>query len=226
MKRIILLFIAGSCGLLWAQTNVPMPGATEQEIGVNSDHFYYDGKARELVYYDNVVATNWEGQLTCGRLTILLPPEGSTSGHPTNVRAETNVVIDFLKNGETNHIESDKAVYAYGVANGVTNETITFTGHAMGTNSQAAVTGEPLVWDNVAGRFTGSNYKSIYHPKTEPANGTNNPTATKINLPPGADTNFPSGKLDLAPPRRSDNPTGTIENIDRMTVPTRSRPGF
>jgi lipopolysaccharide export system protein LptA len=203
MKKICLLFIAGSCGLLWAQTNSLLQESAEQEIGIHSDHFFYEGKTRQLVYYDNVVATNWEGQLTCGRLTILLPPEGSASSHPTNVVAETNVVIDFVKNGETNHIESDKAIYAYGVANGVTNETITFTGHAMGTNAQVAVTGEPLVWDNVAGRFTGSNYKSIYYPKPKPAVGTNELNATKMPLPPGADTNFPPGSLDVVPLQRS-----------------------
>lgn len=211
MKKICFLFIAGICGLLRAQTNLLLQESSEQELGIHSDHFYFENKTRQLVYYDNVVATNSQGQLTCGRLTILLPPEGSANGHPASVVAETNVMIDFLKNGETNHIESDKAIYAYGVANGVTNETITFTGHAMGTNSQAAVSGEPLVWDNIAGRFTGSNYKSIYYPKTERANGTNDPTAPKMNLPPGADTNFPPGKLDLAPPRHSDAPPQNLQ---------------
>jgi lipopolysaccharide export system protein LptA len=173
MKFYCLLFLAGSCGLLWSQTNPPVQGLPDQEVGLHSDHFYYDGRARELVYYNNVVATNWEGQLTCGRLTILLPPEGSAGGHPSTMVAETNVVIDFLKNGETNHITSDKAIYAYSLVNAVTNETITFTGHAKGENAKGWMTGEPLVWDNIADRFTGTDFKTILKPAPSSGNGTN-----------------------------------------------------
>lgn len=165
MKIICVLFLAGSCGLLWAQTNAPASASSDREVGVDSKHFYYDGKARQLVYYDNVVATNWQGQLTCERLTILLPPEGSTNSHPANVVAETNVVVDFLKNSDTNHITSDKAVYAYSVVDGVTNETVSFTGHARGENAKGWMTGEPLVWNNIANRFSGTDFKSMLKPQ-------------------------------------------------------------
>lgn len=211
MKIICLLFLAGSCGLLCAQTNSPAPGPPDQEIGLHSDHFYFDGKARELVHYGNVVATNWEGQLTCERLTILLPPEGSAGDHPTSMVAETNVVLDVTKNGETNHITSDKAVYAYGVVNAVTNETITFTGHAMATTSQYTATGEPLVWDNIAGRLYGTDYKMIFKPKPNSGNpfganlnggsaATHSSPATNAS---GMDTNYPPGSLDLVPERKT-----------------------
>ena len=173
MKIICLLFLAGSCGLLCAQTNSPAPGPPDQEIGLHSDHFYFDGKARALVYYDKVAATNWQGQLTCGRLTILLPPEGSAGDHPTNVVAETNVVIDFLRNGDMNHGTSDRAIYAYSLVNAVTNETITFTGHARGENAKGWMTGDPLVWDNIAGRFYGTDFKTILKPAPGSGNGTN-----------------------------------------------------
>ena len=209
MKILCLLFFAGSCGLLWAQTNPPAPESTAQDIGVNSDHFYFDGKARELVYYGNVVATNAQGQLTCGRLTIQLPPEGSSSSHPTNAVAETNVVIDFVKNGLKHRDTADKVIYAYGVADSVTNETLTFTGHAMESNAQYTATGEPLVWDNVAGKFTGTDFKMVSHPA--PNSGASqfglnlNGAAARTNAPLptnslGMDTNFPPGKLDLFPP--------------------------
>lgn len=213
MKIFFFLLLAGSCGLLWAQTNPPVPRSLDQEIGLRSDHFYYDPNARQLVNYGHVVATNWEGKLTCERLTISLPPEGSADSHPTNMVAETNVVVDFVKNGETNHITSDKATYAYSVVNAVTNETITFTGHARAENAKGWMTGEPLVWDNIAGRFSGSNEEGHFNIPRNSGNGTNAPaaatnelTATKINLPPGADTNFPPGKLDLVPPGHADSP--------------------
>jgi lipopolysaccharide export system protein LptA len=212
MKTILLLLIAGSCGLAWAQTNLPAQKPLEQEVGVHSDHFYFDGKARQLVYYDDVVATNWEGTLTCERLTIKLPPEGSADNHPTEIDAETNVVVDFTKNGETNHVTSDKAIYAYSVVNAVTNVTITFTGHAKAENAKGWMTGEPLVWDNVASRFTGTDFKMIYRPGPNSGNGpfglnlnsasarTTAPLATNS---PGMDTDFPPGKLDLVPEHRA-----------------------
>lgn len=171
MKRICLLLLAGSCSLLWAQSNLPMPTTVDREIGINSKHFYYDGKARELVYYDNVVVTNWQGQMTCERLVISLPPEGSTNNHLNHVVAETNVVIDFLRKGDTNHGTSDKAIYNYSIADGVTNETITFTGHAKAENSKFWMTGEPLVWDNIAEIFEGTDFKSVA--KVAPGSGTN-----------------------------------------------------
>ncbi len=173
MKRTCLLLFAGSCGLLWAQTNSLLQESTDHVVDIRSGAGYYDFKARQLVYYDNVVATNWEGKLTCGRLTILLPPEGAGSDHPTNVVAESNVVIDVLRNGDTNHITADKAIYAYSLAEGVTNETVTLTGHAVATNSEYMATGEPLVWDNIAGRFTGTDFRTTFYPKTRPGNGTN-----------------------------------------------------
>jgi lipopolysaccharide export system protein LptA len=204
MKRIIFLFLAGSCGLLRAQTNSLLQESSEREVGLHSDHFFYDGKARELVYYDNVVGTNAQGQMTCGRLTILLPPEGSASGHPTNVVAETNVVIDFLNNDGTNHITSDKAIYAYSVVNAITNETITFTGHAKGENAKGWMTGEPLVWDNITQTFYGTDFKTVA--KVAPGSGVNpfatatTPHSHSATNASGADTNFPPGKLDLIPP--------------------------
>lgn len=173
MKKICLLLLTGSCGLLWAQPNLPAPKSSDQEIGLDSRHFYYDGKVRQLVYYDNVVATNWEGRLTCERLVITLPPEGSAGSHPPSMVAETQVVIDFLKNGETNHITADKAVYAYSAGEAVTNETITFSGHAKAENAKGWMTGEPLVWDNIADRFSGTDFKTILKPAPHSDNGTN-----------------------------------------------------
>ncbi len=63
------------------------------------------------------------------QLTADLPRNG---GDPTNIVAETNVVIDYLDNkGLTNRISADKAVYDYHTATNdtviVTNEIVTFT---------------------------------------------------------------------------------------------------
>ena len=218
MKTIMLLLLAGVCGLARAQTNppaqkppeqavgahyLPAQKPPEQAVGLHSDQFYFDSKTRQLVYFGNVVATNWEGTLTCDRLTIKLPAEGSADNHPTEIDAETNVVVDFVKNGDTNHIASDKAVYAYAVANAVTNETITFTGHAKAENDRGWMTGEPLVWDNIANRFSGTDFKTVFKSAPNFLNGTNAPPAGTNNLSQ----------------QRPKLPPGTIENIDRMILP-------
>lgn len=175
MKRIVFLLIAGACGLLLAQTNSLPPAPAEQEIGLHSDHFFFNGKARQLVYYDHVVVTNLQGSLACERLTVFLPPEGVTGARP-RVTADTNVVIRFTNGSQTNRLTCDQAIYEYRVVNAVTNETITFTGHARvadEANTNNWMTGEPLVWDNVIGGFRGSNVQGNF---SFPASGvgTNN----------------------------------------------------
>lgn len=152
-KKLFLLPALGVVLAGWAQTNAPVAKPPEQEIGIRSKLFYFDGAARQLVYSGEVVVTNLQGTLTCERLTVDLPPEGAAGSQPTNIVAETNVVIDFVRQDATNHVTADKAVYAYNVAGGVTNETVTFTGHAKVTNDKGWITGEPLVWDNIAERF-------------------------------------------------------------------------
>jgi lipopolysaccharide export system protein LptA len=173
MKKILpLLFAFGCASIIWAQTNSTAP-KEQQEIGLHSDHFLYDGNARRLIYYDRVRATNAQGQLTCERLTIQLPPQGAANSRPTNAVAETNVVMDFVDKGDTNHLTCDKAIYDYSVANNVTNETFTFTGHATNTSEKAWMTGEPLVWDNVKGHFYGANFETHFKQPASSGTSTN-----------------------------------------------------
>jgi lipopolysaccharide export system protein LptA len=172
-KFFLLMMAVGGGSVLLAQTNPTVPPPAQQEIGLHSDHFQFDGSARQLVYYDHVRATNAQGKLTCDRLTIYLPPEGSASTRPTNAVAEANVVIDFVNRGDTNHLTCDKVIYNYSVADAVTNETFTFTGHATNTSDKVWMTGEPLVWDNVKGRFSGSNFESHFKQPASSGTGTN-----------------------------------------------------
>jgi hypothetical protein len=76
-----------------------------------------------------------------------LPPNG---GNPTNIVAETNVVMDVLDSGDTNHITANKAVYTYGVVGTVTNEIVTFTGGdpmPKLRNSKGTTEAEPIIID-------------------------------------------------------------------------------
>jgi lipopolysaccharide export system protein LptA len=160
-------------------TNTP-PG--EQEVGVSAIHFFYDGNKQQVIYCDDVVATNAQGTLSCDRLTINLPPEGSLDRQPTNAVAETNVVIDFVKQGDTNHITCERAIYTYLIIHGSTNDTITFVGSptapAKVENSKGWMTGEPLIWDNLSGNFSGLNTETHFKVPAQPASGTNPPAVT------------------------------------------------
>jgi lipopolysaccharide export system protein LptA len=183
-KFLILLSAVIVAAAIRAQTNgtaAPKPAnqkPAEQEIGVTSGRFVYDGNKRQVFYFDHVVVTNLQGKLTCERLTVDLAPEGATNSQPTNAVAETNVVIDFVDKGDTNHVTCDKAVYVYSVVNAVTNNTITFiptspNKPAEVQNSKGTMTGEPLVWNIVTGQFSGTNFVMHFHAPAEGGKGTN-----------------------------------------------------
>ena len=111
MKKYLMLLLTGTCGLIWAQTNVPVPATApakpEQKAEIRSEHGYFDGNSREMVYEGKVVITYPKLKLTCERLTISIP---ANNEHPTNAVAETNVVIEMLdEKGQTNFVTSDKA---------------------------------------------------------------------------------------------------------------------
>lgn len=168
-----LFFALFATALGAAPTNAPQPGVSEQEIGLHAGHGYFDGNARVVVYFDHVVVTNAQGRLSCERLTINLPPSNVADGHPTNAVAETNVDLVFINNkGETNHLTCDRGIYRYFILNGVTNETLTFSGHATNTSAKGWFTGEPLTWDNIHNSFDfGSNVQMGAHSSGSVSNG-------------------------------------------------------
>jgi len=154
---------------MWPQTNhlatnapatnrpaakAPATNAPQQELFITSESAYYDGITNQMVYIGHVyVDDHAKARLHCGRLTVSLPPNG---GNPTNILAETNVVVDVLdQSGATNHITADKAVYAYGVVTNspgilTTNETVTFTGGQPMpelTNAKSTVLADPMIMD-------------------------------------------------------------------------------
>jgi lipopolysaccharide export system protein LptA len=141
IKLLLVLFLSLSCGLAWAQTNAPAATPVEQVLNVDSDSGYYDGITNQMVYLGHVVVVyNMKDTLDCERLTVDIPAD---HGNPTNIVAETNVVVDVLdENGGTNHLTAGKAVYSYQLLNpatnvvksvtnvvyAITNELVTFTG--------------------------------------------------------------------------------------------------
>jgi lipopolysaccharide export system protein LptA len=183
MKKLWYLMTAAMIALsirpgLAASANPP-PG--EQEVGVTAKHFFYDGSKQQVIFYDEVVATNAQGSLSCDRLTIDVTPEGSLDRQPTNAVAETNVIINLVKQGDTNQITCERAIYIYQIVKGATNDTITFFGSATKPakveNSKGSLTGEPLIWDNLTGNFSGVNTETHFKVPAQPATGTNLPAA-------------------------------------------------
>ncbi len=174
-----MLLLAFNGGLAWAQTNAPATSlsttnAPEPQTDIYSEHGYFDGNTRQMIYQGNVIATDAKATLHCGQLTVDLPPDG---GHPTNIVALTNVVIVATdEKGQTNTVTADKAVYAYSVVNSVTNETVTFTGGnpmPKVENAQVIITGEPLILNLATKIYSGSNYRTVFKQPPGSGNGTN-----------------------------------------------------
>jgi lipopolysaccharide export system protein LptA len=170
MFLLLALFAVTAAG---AQTNSTPAEPPTKDFGLKSDLFRFDGKTRQLIYTGNVRATNAQGELTCGQLTIKLPAEGAMGGQPTNAVAATNVVVVFVnEKRETNRLTCDRAIYDYGVRDAITNQTFTFTGHATNTGDKMWMTGEPLIWDNIRQQFTGANFET--HFKQPAGSGSSN----------------------------------------------------
>jgi lipopolysaccharide export system protein LptA len=187
IKFLSVLFLSANCGLAGAQTNTPAKNPTAQEVEIDSGSGYFDGITNQIVYTGHVFVTDHvKAWLNCERLTVDLPPNG---GHPTNIVAETNVVIDVLDQGQTNHITADKAIYTYQLLNpvtnvvaaitnvtyAVTNETVTFIGGnpmPKVENPGYIIFGDPLVFNLTTKKFDGIQ-RSFAKPRPGSSNGTN-----------------------------------------------------
>ena len=234
---LIALMVVTAGAAAHAQTNISAAPQPLRLVNIYSDSAYLDGIGHTVTNRGNVRVNYPDMNLTCALLIAELPESGGRISH---IVAETNVVIDATDSkGQPIHATSDRAVYVYTVQNGVTNETITLTGNSQpqivipeGTNIA-----DVIIWDRAnRGYRCNGNFHSILNLNDAPK-GTNSPPATtnafaapKINLPTGADTNFPPGKLDLIPPGKPGSsypqpvPPGTIENIDGNNLPNRSVP--
>ena len=164
----------------------------------------FDLAGRRVIYHEHVRVDSPNMKLSCEWLAADLP---QTGGRVTNIVAETNVVIDATDDkGQQMHATGDKAVYVYGVENGVTNETVTLTGNARLENTQGWLTGDSIIWDRMHERLSvPSNPKMIFHQTLNGmAAGTNSlpeetnltPVATRS---PATDTNSPPAKPDPLP---------------------------
>jgi lipopolysaccharide export system protein LptA len=143
-----------------AQTNAPVENPAPRAATVIDSEgadFDLNSTNRVAIYYGHVFLNNPEVKLWCERLTVNLPAD-SEGGHLSHAVAETNVVIDFMDSkGQTNHLTAAKAVYAYSVANLVTNESVIFTGSPdklpVVTMPDATIVADQIVWDRASGHY-------------------------------------------------------------------------
>jgi hypothetical protein len=156
----------GACGFLVAQTNTPstasdspalagVTGRGQTEIlSDNGGEFYY--KLKTYIYRGNVRVDNPQMKLRCELLTVKSPE--LTNGNKFNLAvAETNVVIDWVDEGGTNHATAAKAVYTYVMTNLATfpeerwqtNAVVVLTGDPFVVGSRGTFRGDPIIWDRI-----------------------------------------------------------------------------
>jgi lipopolysaccharide export system protein LptA len=199
----VMAVAAGLAAHAQSNTNAAPPLLRVTDIYSDSADFDWLGHTATNRGNVRVIATDMK--LTCTLLIAGiadLPPSG---WHLSRIVAETNVVLDAKdSNGQPIHATGDRAVYVYSVENGVTNDTVTLTGNPQPqvVIPEGTIVADVIVWDRARKIYHWSgNQHFMSNPDYTPAAATNNPTAPKINLPPGADTNYPPGTLDLVPPR-------------------------
>ena len=160
------------------------PAAKPQPRGptrIESDSVDFDLTAREAIYRGHVRVDDPEMKLSCEWLVADLPQTGGRINH---IVAETNVVIDATDDkGQTMHATADKAVYVYDVRSGVTNETVTLTGHPELSNAQGTSIGDVIVWDRANNHLNITNPKIVFRQNINGAMaGTNAPVAETNSL--------------------------------------------
>jgi len=157
-----------------AATSTNTPPREQSSIVIEAEQGDFDLKNRIGIYSGNVrvTDTNPPMKLTCEVLTATMP---TNANRIDNIIAERNVRIEGMdKKGRALHAISDKAVYAYQMANSVTNETITLTGNVFVDSAMFKGTGDPLVWDRINDSIHGKNMKMEI---SEIKLGTNAPAA-------------------------------------------------
>ena len=210
---LVALLLAVESGRLHAQTNAnAVPQAGRGRTTIASQRVFYSNAIRQVIYSGDVRVDDPQMKLTCEQLTADFPQLG---GHIDHMVALTNVVMDSVDDkGQTNHATSDMAVYDYHVLNGMTNEIITLSGNAKAETAQVTLWGEPILYDRINGTLTATNQHMIFKQNLSASLVNTNATAPKTNSLPG-NTDLPISKTNFPP--------GTIQNIDRMTLP-QSRP--
>ncbi len=130
-------------------TNAPAAKPKASETVIEADgpaEFDRSGHSVRVVYRDHVRVDAPDLKLRCEWLAADIP---ENSGQPTNIVAETNVVFDAtVEQGKKMHGTGDKAVYVFGIQDGVTNKTVTLWGQpAKVESAEVTQTGDMMILD-------------------------------------------------------------------------------
>ena len=174
MKKILFILLAGTGGLIWAQTNAPAPAKPPPaKTLINSDSADFDMNGHRMEYIGHVVLIDPQLHLLCDRLVVELPKEGQRPNRISAESTETNVVMDVIQNGQTYHVTCTNAVYTFSVANSVTNELVTLTGNPVAQGGGNVMQGDKIVWDRVTGHFRVFNQRGTLQANPDGKQGTN-----------------------------------------------------
>lgn len=128
-----------------------------------------------VTYSDNVCVTNEQMKLTCEWIKAEFTATEDGTGQPTNIVAETNVVIDFTnEKGRQGRAIGTNALYVFQVHNGLTNETVTLTGDPPeileGPNYTNRTITKEIVYDLITRKVTFLSPSGTYYSTNSPAN--------------------------------------------------------
>lgn len=194
-------------------TNAPAAKPKLSETVIEADgpaDFAQVGHGVRVIYRDHVRVIAPGLKLWCEWLAADL---SEASGHPTNIVAETNVVIDATDDkGQKMHATGDKAVYVFSVQNGTTNETVTLTGDATAEYKNATLTGDQIIWDRLHDSVrVPVNPKMVFHQGI-------NLSLTDTNAPT-VETNSPVAKTN-SPVATTNSPVATTNSPPAATNQT------
>lgn len=134
----------------------------------STNGFWFFTKSNVAVYLGDVRVDNPQMKLRCELLTVEAPKW--TNGTYNRATAETNVVIDWIDNKQTNHATSDKAVYTYivtNLANGATgshfetNSTVVLSGNPTVTDPSGTFQGDPIFFNRITGVIQSPNMRRM-----------------------------------------------------------------
>lgn len=181
-------------------TNAPAPADTE----IFCDKFDYNTKTRVAVYQGHVRVNDPQMKLTGEILTASLPEKG---GRPNHIVAETNVIIDFVENGQQTHATGDKAVYDEKITGAITNAVMELTGNPKLERTNGWMSADIITMDRGAGviRGMGHHHSTI---KKQPAE------KGVVNGPATADTDIFSDGFEYVTKTRVAVYTGAVRVND------------
>jgi lipopolysaccharide export system protein LptA len=196
MKRLSLLTLAGAAalGLAVAQTgtNPPPAAAPTNSPSAPPDEVVIEAATMRAVMTNKVMVAMYRGNVRVNHprwwtrsetLTCNIPVAGK---RPESLILESNVFLFSLDaKNRTNTARGDRAVYAFKIVNGVTNETVVLTGKpAQVDTPDSTIESDQITGDLATGTFDGGPNPRMTIKSSVLGNATNNPVVNPFRVQP------------------------------------------